>query len=121
MNNFEVAIEDGVQVSHYVLFYTPKPRSQARGFQYYEIGLFIGLSTACLQFTIGWLLETTTSVITIYVGLMMCSASWFKMIAELIVCLTIESARCGSRRFDHYTSSPDEDQRYSGRNVAIHI
>ena len=26
------------------------------------------------------------------------------MIDELIVCLTIESQRCGSRRFDHYTA-----------------
>ena len=26
------------------------------------------------------------------------------MIAELIVCLTIESHRCGSRRFDRYTA-----------------
>ena len=26
-----------------------------------------------------------------------CSSSWFEMIAELIVCLTIESHRCGSR------------------------
>ena len=25
------------------------------------------------------------------------------MIAELIICLTIESYRCGSRRFDPYT------------------
>ena len=27
----------------------------------------------------------------------------FVVIAELIVCLTIESHRCGSRRFDRYT------------------
>ena len=33
-----------------------------------------------------------------------CSSSWFEMIAELIVCLTIESHRCGSRRFDRYTA-----------------
>ena len=26
------------------------------------------------------------------------------LIAELIVCLTIESRRCGSRRFDRYTA-----------------
>ena len=32
------------------------------------------------------------------------SSSWFEMIAELIVCLTIESHRCGSRRFDRYTA-----------------
>ena len=29
------------------------------------------------------------------------------MIAELIVCLTIESHRCGSRRFDRYTFAYD--------------
>ena len=33
-----------------------------------------------------------------------CSSSWFEMIAELIVCLTIESHRCGLRRFDRYTA-----------------
>ena len=33
-----------------------------------------------------------------------CSSSWFEMIAELIVCLMIESHRCGSRRFDRYTA-----------------
>ena len=33
-----------------------------------------------------------------------CLSSWFKMIDELIVCLTIESQRCGSRRFDRYTA-----------------
>ena len=33
-----------------------------------------------------------------------CSSSWFEMIADLIVCLTIESHRCGSRRFDRYTA-----------------
>ena len=33
-----------------------------------------------------------------------CSSSWFEMIAELIVCLTIESHRCGSRRFDLYAA-----------------
>ena len=33
-----------------------------------------------------------------------CLSSWFKTIDELIVCLTIESQRCGSRRFDRYTA-----------------
>ena len=33
-----------------------------------------------------------------------CLSSWFKMIDELIVCLTIESQGCGSRRFDRYTA-----------------
>ena len=33
-----------------------------------------------------------------------CLSSWFKMIDELIVCLTIESQRCGSGRFDRYTA-----------------
>ena len=33
-----------------------------------------------------------------------CSSSWFEMIAELIVCFTIESHRCGSRGFDRYTA-----------------
>ena len=31
------------------------------------------------------------------------SSSWFEMIAELMVCLTIESLRCGSQRFDRYS------------------
>ena len=33
-----------------------------------------------------------------------CWLSWFNMIDELIVCLTIESQRCGSRRFDRHTT-----------------
>ena len=33
-----------------------------------------------------------------------CLSSWFKMIDELIVCLTIESQRRGLRRFDRYTA-----------------
>ena len=32
------------------------------------------------------------------------SSSWFEMIAKLIVCLTIESLRCGLRHFDCYTA-----------------
>ena len=32
-----------------------------------------------------------------------CLSSWLKMTAEFIVCLTTESHRCGSRRFDRYT------------------